>query len=125
MPKIALIDDDPDIIEAITMLLDANNYQTVSAGNVRDGFALIKNENPDLVILDVMMEEPDDGFFLAIKLRKKGFDKPIFMLTSVSKALGLDFAPGETLPVDEFIEKPVAPADLLEKIQKYISAKGE
>ncbi len=125
MPKIALIDDDPDIIEAVTLLLEANDYQVVSASNVRDGYALIENENPDLVILDVMMDEPDDGFFLAIKLRKKGYDNPIFMLTSVSKALGLDFGPGETLPVDEFIEKPVATADLLEKIAQYLSQKGE
>ena len=125
MPKIAIIDDDPDIIEAITMLLETRNFRIVSAGNISDGFELIEKENPDLVILDVMMDEPDDGFFLAIKLRKKGFKKPIFLLTSVSKALGLDFGPGETLPVDEFIEKPVAPTDLLKKIEKHITAGGE
>ena len=124
MPKIAIVDDDEDIVEAISILLESKGFEVVSASDINNGFSIIKNENPDLVILDVMMEEPDDGFFLAIKLRKKGYDKPIFLLTSVSKALGLDFAPGETLPVDEFIEKPVSPSVLLEKINKYLSTGG-
>jgi DNA-binding response OmpR family regulator len=121
MAKIAIIDDDPDIIEAITLLLRVNEHTVLSAGNVREGFELIQKEKPDLVILDVMMDEPDDGFFLAIKLRKKGFTMPLFMLTSVSKALGLEFGPGESLPVDEFIEKPVSPKVLLEKINHHLN----
>lgn len=122
MLKIAIVDDDNDIVEAISILLESKGFEVVSASNVSKGFDLIENEKPDLVILDVMMEEPDDGFFLAIKLRKKEFSNPIFMLTSVSKALGLDFAPGKTLPVNEFIEKPVSPSVLLEKINKYLSS---
>ena len=122
MPKIAIVDDDKDIIEAISILLESKGFEVVSASNVSDGYKVIENEKPNLVILDVMMEEPDDGFFLAIKLRKKGFKQPVFMLSSVSKALGLDFAPGETLPVDEFIEKPVSSATLLEKINKHLSS---
>ena len=120
MSKIAIIDDDPDIIEATTMLLEAKGYTTVSAGNLEDGLAIINSEKPDLIILDVMMVEPDDGFFLANKLRKQGVKSPIIMLTSVSKALGMDFGVNEMLPVDDFIEKPVAPALLLEKIQYYL-----
>jgi DNA-binding response OmpR family regulator len=121
MPKIAIIDDDPDIVEAVSILLEANGCQILSAGNVNDGFRLIEKEQPDLVILDVMMDEPDDGFFLAIKLRKKGYSMPIFMLTSVSKALGLEFGTGESLPVNEFLEKPISPKVLLDKINSYLT----
>ncbi len=121
MPKIAIIDDDPDIIEAVTLLLRVNEHIVLSAGNIRDGFELIEKEQPDLVILDVMMDEPDDGFFLAIKLRKKGFTMPIFMLSSVSKALGMEFGTGESLPVDEFLEKPISPKVLLDKINSYLT----
>jgi len=121
MHKIAIIDDDPDIIEAMVMLAEANGYVTFTATNVNDGFSLIESEKPDLIILDVMMDEPDDGFFLAMKLRKKGIQTPIIMFSSVSKALGMKFGPSETLPVDLFIEKPVAPAALLKNIEELLN----
>lgn len=124
MPKIAIIDDDPDIVEATTMLLEAKGYIVVSAGNVETGFKLLESEKPDLLILDVMMDEPDDGFYLAMKLRKNNFKTPIIMLTSVSKATGLDFAGSINVPVNEFIEKPVAPAILLERVDYFIKNPG-
>jgi DNA-binding response OmpR family regulator len=125
MKKIAIIDDDPDIIEAITILLESREYSVVSAGNIQDGTKLVNSENPDLILLDVMMEEPDDGFYLANKLRKSGVSIPIILLTSVSKSFGYDFGAGETLPINDFIEKPVSPIELLEKINKQIESKEE
>ncbi len=124
MPKIAIIDDDLDIVEATTMLLESKGYSVVSAGNVEDGFKLLDNEKPDLLILDVMMDEPDDGFYLAMKLRKNNFKTPIIMMTSVAKATGLDFTNSETIPVNDFIEKPVAPAVLLEKVAFFLKNPG-
>ena len=124
MYKIAVIDDDHDIVEATTILLESKGYSVITAGNVKTGYDLVKNGNPDLIILDVMMEEPDDGFYLAMKLRKDGFKMPIIMFTSVSKALGMDFGPSETLPVDDFIEKPVAPSILIQKIVELINNPG-
>lgn len=123
MYKIAVIDDDRDIVEATTILLEAKGYETITAGDVRTGFKLIEVEKPDLIILDVMMDEPDDGFYLAIKLRKSGVTTPIIMFTSVSKALGMAFGPSDTLPVDCFIEKPVEPSVLLDKIAQLITKK--
>jgi Response regulator containing CheY-like receiver, AAA-type ATPase, and DNA-binding domains len=66
MAKIAIIDDDQDIIDAVTITLTAKGYQVVSAKNVNDGMKLVENEKPDLILLDVMMEEPDDGFYLGV-----------------------------------------------------------
>jgi DNA-binding response OmpR family regulator len=119
MYKIAIIDDDTDIVEATEMLLTAKGFSVVSAGNVAGALELIPKENPDLIILDVMMDEPDDGFYLANKFRKIGINTPIIMLTSVAKATGLTFGT-DTLPVNEFLEKPVPPAQLLEKIAIYL-----
>lgn len=116
MAKIAIIDDDPDIVEATTILLESKGYTVVSAGNVDEALVLIDTEKPDLLILDVMMVEPDDGFFLANKIRKKGNQTPILMLTSVSKALGFKFDGSDVLPVQEFLEKPVPPSLLLDKV---------
>lgn len=121
MKKIAVIDDDKDIVDALNLLLKIKGYNVVTAGNIRDGLNLIETEKPDLIFLDVMMDEPDDGFYLAMKLRSKGVQIPIVLLTSVSKSTGLDFSQSKTLPVDEFLEKPVNTSVLENIINKYLA----
>lgn len=123
MVKIAIIDDDVDIVDAVKLILTAKGYQVVSAQNVNDGLKLIETEKPDLILLDVMMEEPDDGFFLAMKLRKIGIKTPIFLLTSIAKVTGYEYAGSDALPVDEFLEKPVKSDVLIEKINEYLGQK--
>lgn len=125
MIKIAIIDDDPDILDASSLVLQSKGYEVVTASNPEDGYKLIKEQNPSLIILDVMMTEPDDGFFLAQKLRREKIDIPIIMYTSVSKTLGLEFAAGEMIPVDEFVEKPISPETLIQKVEKLLSIHKE
>ena len=120
MSLIAIIDDDQDILDASTLVLSAKGYDIITADNPDDGYKIVKEKKPDLIILDVMMNEPDDGFFLAQKFRKEHLDIPIIMYTSVSKALGLEFAVGEMVPVDEFIEKPISPDTLIDKVEKLL-----
>ncbi|WP_337872474.1 response regulator [Ignavibacterium sp.] len=121
MAKIAIIDDDPDILDASTLILQSKGYDVITAANPDDGYKIIKEQKPDLIILDVMMNEPDDGFFLAQKLRREKIDIPIIMYTSVSKTLGLEFAAGEMIPVDEFVEKPISPENLIDKVEKLLA----
>lgn len=125
MIKIAIIDDDPDILDASSLVLKSKGYEVVTATNPDDGYKLIKEQNPSLIILDVMMNEPDDGFFLAQKLRREKIDIPIIMYTSVSKTLGLEYAAGEMIPVDEFVEKPISPETLIQKVEKLLSIHKE
>lgn len=125
MIKIAIIDDDPDILDASSLVLQSKGYEVITASNPDDGYKLIKEQNPSLIILDVMMTEPDDGFFLAQKLRREKIDIPIIMYTSVSKTLGLEFAAGEMIPVDEFVEKPISPETLIQKVEKLLSIHKE
>lgn len=120
MAKIAIIDDDPDILDASTLVLSAKGYQVITATNPEDGYTMVISESPDLLILDVMMNEPDDGFFLAQKFRKNKVNIPIIMYTSVSKAVGMDFGISEIVPVDEFVEKPISPAELISKVEKLL-----
>ncbi len=121
MKKIVLVDDDPDIQESIKMVLENAGYDFKGAMNSDSGMALIGRENPDLVILDVMMEQPDDGFFMAQDLRARGVNIPIIMLTSVSSVTGMKYArDNEMVKVDEFIEKPIAPSLLLGKIKTLL-----
>lgn len=121
MSTIAIIDDDPDILDASGLVLKSKGFEVITASNPADGYTLIKEQNPDLIILDVMMDEPDDGFFLAQKLRRDKITTPIIMYTSVSKATGLDFDKGEMVPVDDFVEKPISPEQLIQKVNKLLN----
>jgi len=123
MTKIIIIDDDPDILDISSIVLTSKGYQVYTAKDPDAGYNLIIDQNPDLIILDVMLNEPDDGFFLAQKLRKEKIKTPIIMYTSVSKALGMDFGKSEMVPVDEYIEKPISPDELLEKVARLLQAK--
>jgi DNA-binding response OmpR family regulator len=120
MAIIAVIDDDPDILEASNLVLTAKGYEVLTADNFEDGYKLVKEKKPDLIILDVMMNEPDDGFFLAQKFRREKIEIPIIMYTSVSKSIGMEFGASEMVPVDDFIEKPIAPDKLIDKIEKLL-----
>jgi DNA-binding response OmpR family regulator len=121
MAKIIVIDDDPDILDASKLVLESKGYEILTAANPDDGYKIVMEHHPDLIILDVMMNEPDDGFFLAQKFRKMNIYTPIIMYTSVSKTLGLEYGAGELVPVDEFVEKPISPETLIEKVEKLLA----
>ena len=124
--KILIIDDDPDITEAMKVVLETQNHLVSTAVNGTEGMEQIKNNTPDLIILDVMMDTPREGFALDRELKKDPLykDIPILMVTSVKEKTGLDFKPeaGDAawLPVDEFLDKPVRPEVLLEKVQMLL-----
>ncbi len=122
MATIAIIDDDPDILESLETVLKSEGYGVISAKNITDGDKLVKNNNPDLVILDVMMEEEDDGFFLAQKFRKENFKNPIIMLTSISKTLGFTYDKNELIPVEKFLEKPISPQKLIDEVKNLLES---
>ena len=116
MALIAVIDDDADIREASEIVLTSKGHQVITASNPKDGYEIIKTKKPDLIILDVMMDEPDDGFFLAQKLRREKVTTPILMYTSISKTVGMDFGASEMVPVDDFVEKPITPDALIQNL---------
>ena len=120
MPLIAVIDDDHDILEATELILQAKDFEVITVDNPTEGYKVVKEKNPDLIILDVMMEEPDDGFFLAQKFRREGIKTPILMYTSISKTVGMEFGAGEMVPVDAFVEKPISSEELIEKVKNLL-----
>ncbi len=120
MTTILVIDDDPDILEASSLILKANGYNVITANNPDDGYKLVVEKEPDLIILDVMMIEPDDGFFLAEKLRRENINIPILMYTSISKTVGMKFGTTQLVPVDEFVEKPISPEELINKVRTLL-----
>ena len=125
MAKILIVDDDPDMVEAGRYVLEREGHTVTSASNVESGLKALDEGAPDLLILDVMMEEADDGLVFARAARRKGFTNPILMLTSVNRAMGLNIGKDEEMvPVDEFVEKPVDPAVLVAKVDSLLAGKG-
>ena len=126
MKKVYIVDDDKGIIESISMVLEANEYEVRSQ---TDGENLIENLNayePNVIILDVMFpENPSGGFDMARDIRKNAATEktPILMLSAINEkgVYAGTFSNKDRddawLPVDEFIEKPIAPAQLLEKVR--------
>lgn len=122
MPKILIVDDDPDIIEAGRLVLEREGHQVDGASNRAEGMTKLEALKPDLLILDVMMEEPDDGLRMAREIRKTGNQIPIIMLTSVNAAMGLNIDKDEEIvPVDEFQPKPVEPQTLIAKVNRLLN----
>lgn len=120
MALIAIIDDDPDILDATSLVLKSKGFEVITATNPKDGYDAVMKNKPALIILDVMMDEPDDGFFLAQRFRKENLKTPILMYTSVSKAVGFDYGASEMVPVDDFVEKPISPEQLISKVEKLL-----
>jgi len=122
MAKILIVDDDQDFVVAVKNVLQSNGHEVVVAHSKEDGMKAVDRDDPDLIILDVMMEQPDDGFAMAHDLRKNGFKKPVLMLSSVSTISGMQFDKDADMnPVDAFEEKPIKPAKLLATIKELLS----
>ena len=124
--KILVVDDDPDILEALTITLEAQGYQVVTAKDGIDGLATLKAEKPDLMILDLLMPKMD-GFAVCKELRDPRWSKfkgiPILILTSVREEASrrrYELETGLELDVDDYIEKPVSPEVLLKRVDKLI-----
>jgi CheY-like chemotaxis protein len=130
MAKILMIDDDPDILTAIRIPLEASGHDFHEARSGNEGLEKIKEINPDLIILDVMMETATEGFQLSLKLRDRSpgaeyaayRDIPILMLTAIHTTTPLRFAPDEDyLPVDAFLDKSADPDELLAKVDTLLN----
>jgi len=125
--SILIIDDDPDITEAMAVVLKNRGYDVRSAQDGSEGMDRLKEARPDLIILDVMMRTSQEGFEFSreLKRNKKFKDIPILMLTGVKQKTGLDFKTSagdeDWLPVDEFLDKPVKPDVLLAKVEDLLS----
>jgi CheY-like chemotaxis protein len=133
MAKILMVDDDPDILTAIRIPLEASGHEFFTAISGEEGLEKIKEVNPDLIILDVMMETTTEGFHVSLKLRDRSPDAeyaayrhiPILMLTAIHTTTPLRFAPDEDyLPVDAFLDKSADPDELLTRVDELLKAGG-
>lgn len=123
-PKILLVDDDPDFVEATKTVLESKPYEVIVAKNGDEGLRKAREEKPDLILLDIIMPV-EDGFTAAEHLKKdpKLSKIPVIMLTSFSsKGAGTSIPRGRgfSLETEDYIEKPVSPKELLKRVQQYL-----
>jgi selenocysteine-specific elongation factor len=129
--KILMIDDDANLVNVIKLVLESKGFEFAAAYSAVEGLSKIVEFNPDLIILDVIMEDFVAGFRVVSELRTGGPDSkyaaysniPILMLTSVTAKTNVNFSDKvgtALLPVDVFIEKPVKPAELLARIEELL-----
>ncbi len=131
--KILIVDDDDDIVFSMRLPLEAAGYRVFRAASSQEGLQKVKEVNPDLILLDVMMDTTTAGFQMSLTLRNPDPTSeyavykqiPIVMITAIHTTTPLRFAPdADYLPVDAFIEKPIEPEVLLVKVREHVGRKS-
>lgn len=129
MGKILIVDDDPDIVESMRIILESCRHTVKVAKNGEEGLREAGAAGYDLVILDVMMETMSKGFEVARALKSLPANKktPVLLLTAIKESTGLDFeseaGDKDWLPVDAYLEKPLKPNELLVKVESLLKKK--
>jgi DNA-binding response OmpR family regulator len=122
---ILVVDDDPDLVETVGMMLESKGYEVGKAYDGIEGEETIKKRRPDLLVLDVMMPRKN-GYVLCAELKKskKTRDIPIILLTAVGEAVpttSYSHADGMATEADDYIPKPVDTESLVESIERLFS----
>ena len=129
--RILIVDDDPDFVKTTKMILLADGYEVVVAEDARQGLEKIKESQPHLILLDIMMESIFEGFSFLSALRaapelEEFSSIPVLMVSSVKTDTGSRFSfadvedMGDSPQPDEYMDKPLKPRQLLEKVSALI-----
>jgi len=123
--KVLLVDDDPDFVEATRIVLESVPYEVIVAYDGDEGLVKAQEERPDLILLDIIMPT-QDGFHVCEKLKSDPelWHIPVIMLTSLSQRISdtaFSVHDGLMLEADDFIDKPVRPAELLARIARLLA----
>ena len=124
--KILLVDNDVDFIDLNKAVLENSGFDVAVAFAGREVMDKVKFEQPDLIVLDLMMEKHDTGFGVARALKADPIyrDIPILMLTAVLGETGMDFnqnLDGYWMKTDSFANKPLSPEELIKRINELLA----
>ena len=123
-PKVLLVDDDADFLKATSLVLEQAGYRVVTAPDGQAGLAAAREHKPDVAVIDVIMNQPDEGFVLARTLRGDAElrDIKLLLLTAVGQHYQMLFEPDDQwLPVDKVLEKPTAGDRLAAEISALLA----
>lgn len=124
---ILIVDDDADFVESLSVCLESHGFRVIAACDGGEGLKLARMEDPDLVIMDIVMNERTEGFFTIREMRRDSRlqDVPIFVLSSLySDNGGFQVQPeAGWLAHDEFMPKPPDVAELIRKIDEHVGTR--
>jgi CheY-like chemotaxis protein len=124
MAKILVVDDDPDFVEVTSAVLKSRGHQILTAANGKQGLAAMRKENPDLVVLDVMMSYVLDGLDVTEQMSQDPDLKmiPVLMISSLpsTRYAGM-FPTDRSVAIDGWLSKPVAPEELLQQVDRLLA----
>lgn len=124
MAKVLVVDDDPDFVKVTTKVLETAGHEVVSAANGAKALKSMRQDMPDVVLLDIMMSYILDGLDVSREMAEDPVlkDVPVIMVTSLTgvKESGM-FPTDEYSPVDEWLSKPVEPDVLLARVDSALS----
>ena len=127
--KILLVDDDADFVEATKLILESKSYDVVVSYDGKEGLKKVQTEEPNLIILDVMMPEMD-GYEVCAKLKSdpRFKDIPVLLLTAVGEAISTTKYTkemGMKIEADDYIPKPVELNELVERVENLFRISTE
>jgi DNA-binding response OmpR family regulator len=120
---ILCVDDDSDFLESLKLILEGADYLFESANSAEDGLRRFAEVNPDLVIVDLMMEEVDAGVSFVKEMKLRKVDKPIYMLSSVGDNLNLS-ADYSALGLAGLFQKPIRPNNLIATLDARLKTRA-
>ena len=123
--KVLLVDDDTDFLEMHTAVLEHRGYLVITAQSSKECMEKLDETKPDIVILDVMMEQFDSGFKASKNIKQKYKNLPVMLLTSIGAQTNLDFSSSDDVlqfsGADVLLDKPVSPKVLIDEIERLTS----
>ena len=121
VPTVLVVDDDPVIQKLLQVNFEMEGYDVVVAGDGEEGLALAREEQPDLVLLDVMMPKMN-GLDVAAAMRSDAVTAGIPIIMLSAKAQSSDVQAGLDLGVDDYVTKPFDPLELLERVGALLAS---
>lgn len=127
---IVLIEDDADMHEAIKMILEPQGFRITCCSTGPEGLETVRRNPPDLILLDIMLSSPSEGFHLSYEMRQdEALAKiPIIMISAIGDTMGMDFAKelgSDYIQAEMFLEKPLEAAKLREAVAKVLSGQSK
>jgi CheY-like chemotaxis protein len=123
MAKILVVDDDPDFVLVNRMILEAEGYEVLEAASGSGALEIACQQQPDLILLDVMMSTTLEGVDVSREIESDPNlkDVPIIMISSIATSeYAADFPDDERIPIAAWISKPIQPAVLLKTVRRFV-----
>jgi len=120
--KVLVVDDDPDFLDQMKMMFATRGYEVASASSRKDAEGLLESFMPEIAVIDLMMDNDDDGFVLAYRIKKKIPACAVIMVTNVTGETGMEFPRVDDasgwITADAILPKPVRFEQIEEELRK-------